>query len=542
MLSRLNRIGGGILLVVAALAVDSSCAQAATVAYWRFETGPANALVAHIGADGVFYGAIPDVSGNGNSLSAWTQGGYAGFTYRNDVPFASLPQNGETNRLCVRNTGGYPAMFTSSAASLPTGINLETITPTQFTIEASYKPENSGGYRTVVSRDARYVSSANGDLAALYLQIRPDDSVRIQYTDVAGYTHEAFSPPGLVYGFENASNPNGVGATWYNLAAVSDGSTLKLYVNNVLVASTDLLASGSPNLALAKGATSGADWHAGGWAVGRGLYAGGHTDRAYGFIDEVRISDAALTPNEFLAAPKPRMGRAALSDGNLVFSVTGGQPGANCYVLQSTNPALPMAEWTAVGLKTFNTNGNFSFTNALSATGPQIFFSLKAVLLTPQPGPLTYHLASDWQNWPADIRAQIVYAMDGAVALYNRYGTFRKSLTANYNPGVPTAQASYSGWIDFGGQIGYRTALHEISHTLGIGTAPGFSSFISNGLWTGSNAVAQVQEFDGPTAVVHTDGTHFWPYGLNYDNEASTENNRRHVLMVAAFRRDLGIQ
>lgn len=532
----------GCLLAIAGFVGGLSSARAATVAYWRFETGPDGALVAHTGADGAFYGSIPDVSGNGNDLSAWTQGGYAGFAYRSDVPFTTLPQNGATNRFGVRNTGGYPAMFTSSAASSPTGINLETITPTQFTIEASYKPENSGGYRTVVSRDARYVATANGDLAALYLQIRPDDSVRIEFTDVAGYTHEAFSPPGLVYGFENGTNPNGVGATWYNLAAVSDGTTLKLYVNNVLVASTNLLVSGSPNLALAKGTTSGSDWHAGGWAVGRGLYAGGHTDRAYGFIDEVRISDSALTPNELLAAPRPRIGKAVVSDGKLAFSVTGGQPGAQCYLLQSTNPAALVSEWTSVALKTFDTNGNFSITNAISVNGPQTFFSLKTPLLTPQPGPLTYHLASGSESWPADIRAQIIYAMDGAVALYNRYGTFRKSLTANYNPGVPTAQAGYSGWIDFGGQIGYRTALHEISHTLGIGTAPGFSSFIQNGLWTGTNAVAQVREFDGPTAVVNTDGTHFWPYGLNYDSEASTENDRRHVLMVAAFRKDLGIQ
>jgi hypothetical protein len=34
---------------------------------------------------------------------------------------------------------------------------------------------------------------------------------------------------------------------------------------------------------------------------------------------------------------------------------------------------------------------------------------------------------------------------------------------------------------------------------------------------------------------------HFCPYGLNQDTEGSPENFRRHVLMVAAFRRDMGI-
>jgi len=29
---------------------------------------------------------------------------------------------------------------------------------------------------------------------------------------------------------------------------------------------------------------------------------------------------------------------------------------------------------------------------------------------------------------------------------------------------------------------------------------------------------------------------------LNYDNEGNTESYRRHVLMMAAFRKDMGIQ
>ena len=73
--------------------------NAVTVAYWRFETGPAGANDLHPGADGAFNATITDVSGNGNNLSAWTQGGYAGFAYRTDAPFAFIPQNGETNSI-----------------------------------------------------------------------------------------------------------------------------------------------------------------------------------------------------------------------------------------------------------------------------------------------------------------------------------------------------------------------------------------------------------------------------------------------------------
>jgi hypothetical protein len=501
--------------------------------------------VLHTGADGVFHGSTPDVSGNGNSLSAWSQGGWAGYAYRADVPFESVPQNGSSNRFSAKNTGSYPALFTSSAASSPSGINAQTITPAQFTVEACYKPEANGGYRTVIGRDARNVATANSDLAALYLQVRPDDSVGITFIDVSGYTHSAYSPPGWLYGFNFGSNPEGTGAPWYNLAAVSDNSTLKMYVNNVLVASTNMTTSGSPNRALARGSINGTDWNTGAWSVGRGLYAGGHTDRAYGFIDEVRISNTALTPDEFLAAPRSRIAQTAVSGATLTLYATSGQPGATCSLLQSASPTLPLANWTPIGAKVFDANGNASFNTTVNPADQPMFFGLRAALLVPAQGQFNYSLAGGSENWPADVRSRIVYAMNGAVAQYNRYGVFRKHVTANYNSGVPTAQANYDGWIEFGGNAAYqnyRTALHEISHTLGVGTTWQWGAKISNGVWTGANGVAQIRAFDGPGANVYSDGTHFWPYGLNYDSEGNTENYRRHVLMVGALRKDMGIE
>src|SRR5436309_377884 len=65
-------------LAVLALGISAS-AFAAPVAYWRFETGPANSNVIHTIGAGQFEGTIPDVSGNGNTLSVWEQGGNAGY-------------------------------------------------------------------------------------------------------------------------------------------------------------------------------------------------------------------------------------------------------------------------------------------------------------------------------------------------------------------------------------------------------------------------------------------------------------------------------
>ena len=190
--------------------------EAGTVAHWRFETGPADANVSHGGqADGVFYAGAPDSSGNGNSLSVWAEG-WAGYAYRTDRPFTVVPRSGVPNNFSVQSTGGSPGLFTSASSTM------RTMTPLAWTIEAAFKPE-TGGYRTLVGRDSRGTATTNTDLAALYLQIQPDNSLAIKYCDVAGYWHEAISAAGLVTGF---TYPNSASGVWHQAAAVCDGTTL----------------------------------------------------------------------------------------------------------------------------------------------------------------------------------------------------------------------------------------------------------------------------------------------------------------------------
>ncbi len=157
-------------------------------------------------------------------------------------------------------------------------------------------------------------------------------------------------------------------------------------------------------------------------------------------------------------------------------------------------------------------------------------------------GSITYKLSGGSEKWPGDRRKRIVEAMDAAVAFYNQHARLKKAVTANNSPGTPTADANYDGWMNFGGSISRRVALHELGHTLGVGTHPNWQANIKDGLWTGKNALAQLQEFDGPKAVLHCDRQHFWPYGLNFDNESSKENDLRHVKMVVAMRKDMGIR
>lgn len=319
---------------------------ATTVGYWRFEEGPDMAPVPHATAPGVFDPTVVDVSGSGNNLSAWTEGTYAGYAFRSDVPFANVPKTGAANNFSIKNTGDVPGLFSNSSLSSPTGIALDTWMPSAFTIEVSWKPE-AGGYRTVVGRDARNVATTNGDLAALYLQAQPDNSMAIKFADVTGAWHQAISAPGLINGFDFPTDPDGVNGTWYNIAAVSTGSTLKLYVNGSLAASEPIV-SADPRLAI--GTTSGGDWHAGGWSVGRGLYGGGHGDRAYGYIDEVRISDTALTSADLLYQLPPTL---SLQVNTTTGAVTLKNNAANAvavdfYQIASAASALNFANWNSL--------------------------------------------------------------------------------------------------------------------------------------------------------------------------------------------------
>lgn len=206
--------------LVGAVALCASSVNAATVGYWQFETGPANAQVTHLsGVGGVWSADIADTSGNGNHLSVWDEGG-AGFAYKSDVPFG-----GAANNFSVKNTGGGPAMWTDSVA-------MRSMSPAAFTIEASFKPE-AGGWRTIVGRDSQGAATTGDlNLAALYFQITPDNAVAIKFADVSGYWHEAVSPNGLITGFNWGADPDGLTGHWYNMAGVSSGSSLSLYLDS----------------------------------------------------------------------------------------------------------------------------------------------------------------------------------------------------------------------------------------------------------------------------------------------------------------------
>jgi hypothetical protein len=279
-------------VVLILIAVMSMTSFGATVALWTFNDPGLGAAdgVAMPDSDGqkVWREAAVDHSGNGNSLTTWDFPA-CGFTWEDDSPAGDFS---------MKTAGNWAAGFTWSEQSLPAGTNLETIKPAAFTIETVFKTDRVSGNQTIVGRDGRNLPGLTGwmtNLSGLYFGTRNGNEICFQFTDMAGVNHNLETNSDVV-----------VANQWYHLAAVSDGTTMSLYLDGVLKASLDMTGS-STNTALTDclaGTAGGSDWQAGTWTVARGLYAGGHGDRFFGWVDGVAISDAALAPGSFVI-PEP---------------------------------------------------------------------------------------------------------------------------------------------------------------------------------------------------------------------------------------------
>lgn len=164
---------------------------------------------------------------------------------------------------------------------------------------------------------------------------------------------------------------------------------------------------------------------------------------------------------------------------------------------------------------------------------------------TPKKGNVTYTLqkVSNPTSDQQDAYQKIQSAMDKAVSFYNQYTTVTKSLYIVYEPSVSTADGNINGTIRFGSNRTYMnhiTAMHEIAHTLGVGTSGKWSSLFANNVYIGANGAAAIKEITGDsTAQIKGDSTHFWPYGLNYTSEVKSDQDLiNHCKIVEAMKKD----
>jgi hypothetical protein len=128
-----------------------------------------------------------------------------------------------------------------------------------------------------------------------------------------------------------------------------------------------------------------------------------------------------------------------------------------------------------------------------------------------------------------DNRIRVEAAIKSAVEYWNTHTSIKGlHLTVNYGSGTPTAEASYGGWMRFGPSASYQqtgTALHEMGHTVGVGTHQYWNNTSSSplkvgGVWLGERATQVVRFLENDaSATLRGDATHMWPYGINGAHE-----------------------
>ena len=250
-----------------------------TVAYWRFEEGSGASVL----------------DSSGNSLNG-TPGG--GPIYQSFVPVNPIPQTGATNLQSLAFIGSQSVAVPDSPALYLTH---------SLTLEAYIAPSEirSNDFHQIVFRGD---SRLGKDPYFLMLDNNYNLVFHIE-NDTTGQAVEV-------------SVPYTIFDRWAHVAGTLNDSTgtMSLYINGVLQKSivTDVRPSGALQPDQHPGIGIGALQNNGDIADGyRGEYF-------YGNIDEVRISDTALSPSEFLsspASPAPQLIASQVGDGTAQRSI-----------------------------------------------------------------------------------------------------------------------------------------------------------------------------------------------------------------------------
>lgn len=227
-----------------------------TLAHWNFDSG----------AEGVTFSVRPaeDLSGNAYIIHGYDD--TVGPSYSAETP----TQSGLSLRVKAPQDG-----YTLD----PT---LNNWSPTEWTIEVSFRINQTTEWATIIGRDGTsWPGTAKSDF---YFQKNgTNDRLRLDFAAADGGRYILEAPFALTPG------------TWYHAALVCDGSKVSMHVDRgdesgyQVVASTSL--AGTNNALVASGLN---------WTFGRGWYSGRHADHVDGWLDDVRFTEGALTPAQFL--------------------------------------------------------------------------------------------------------------------------------------------------------------------------------------------------------------------------------------------------
>jgi hypothetical protein len=143
---------------------------------------------------------------------------------------------------------------------------------------------------------------------------------------------------------------------------------------------------------------------------------------------------------------------------------------------------------------------------------------------------------------PADAATRIRNAVNAAVAVYNEWSNYTKTINVYYNSGVATADGNFNGTIRFGAGSQYQndlTAFHEVNHVMGCGTYGTWGSNVDNTakLWLGPAGIAISEQYF-PDNTLKSDLHIHW---VGSGPTQNVDMFREGVHIVGALRQDMGL-
>lgn len=249
-------------------------ASGETLAYYRFEGE----------GEGTAIGAVRDSADKSPAKAVGNP------KYSSHVPVPVVPQTQEANT----GAASFPAEGRKGDIFSDPKSAINSHPFTDFTIEAwIYFDTIEGSFQTIIGRDNFTEGDNNvGKVALFYLSRTPDTA---KGNEIPGTFRVEIINSDKTSIFTNSVTAAEAG-TWYHVAVVGDvkRGTITVYVNGTEEGS----ASGYSGLYVPEGGAS--------WTIGRGQYARKPADFVTGLVDEVRFSDAALPPSQFLCAKQQK--------------------------------------------------------------------------------------------------------------------------------------------------------------------------------------------------------------------------------------------
>jgi hypothetical protein len=268
-------------------------AQAAPVAYWRHEEGAPGALI----PDGP--NTVLDSTGNANHMQTFASANapFTAATYTSLVSPLPLRSGLANTRALDFGPGGDDGA--NNDDNFTDNKPIQTQLFNALTVELAFNMDSvgPGQFQALVGKDGKPLAAS--PVPPFKVLVRGDDfpdaipnQLFVEWIDGDGDIH-----------FVDSARTVSTGA-WNHVAFVLTPSTAELWVAGRDTPYT-LLDSISGDFAGAAGEvlnnvpTS--------WTVGRGMFNGNVADWSNAIIDEVRVSDTALSPGEFLfrAIPEP---------------------------------------------------------------------------------------------------------------------------------------------------------------------------------------------------------------------------------------------